>query len=101
VTHSFHSIPHALRHRLLTEELTELLDLVLAGEVVTDRATAERVVRLASAALSLNEQHTIDGRGRCGSCRKATTRGWRLPSRRAACSVYETLRANLTQPPQP
>lgn len=99
MTHSEAATLHGVRYRLLTEHLADLLDTLLAGEIVNDRATAERLVRLVSAATSLNERHAVDGRGRCTVCREASTWRWRLWQQRLSCSVYETLSQHMTQPP--
>jgi len=88
-------------YRLLTERLTGLLDTVLADEVAGDRDTTERLVRLASAALSLNERHVINARGRCRVCRKAPGPWWHIWPRWSICSVYETLSLHLAQTSRP
>lgn len=88
---------HPTRYRLLDEELSSLLEIVLAGEVIGDRAVAERLVRFLGAAISLNERHVVDRHGRCGRC--AARHRWRRPWRRLhLCSVYSTLVFCLTQP---
>lgn len=76
----------AVRRRLLTEELTYLLDIVLSGDAVPDRDTAERLVRLLGASLTLHEQHAVDKHGRCEGCRSGRRR-WR----NRECSVQELL----------
>lgn len=88
---------HPTRYRLLDEELSSLLEIVLAGEVIGDRAVAERLVRFLGAAISLNERHTVDRYGRCGRC--VARHRWRRPWRRPhPCSVYSALVFCLTQP---
>lgn len=87
-------------YRVFGDELSELLDTVLAGEVVSDRAVAERLVRSVGALLELHARHRIDGRGRCGVCRPVPRRWWRpWPwSRRSTCTVHTALSLFLRQP---
>ena len=88
---------HPTRYRLVDEELSSLLEILLAGEVITDRAIAERLVRFLGAAISLHERHKVDCYGRCGRC--AARHRWCQPGRRPhSCSVYSTLVFCLTQP---
>jgi len=87
---------HPTRYRLLDEELSSLLEVVLAGEVVGDRAVAERLVRFLGAAISLNERHVVDRYGRCGRC--VARHRWRPWRRAHLCSVYSALVFCLTQP---
>lgn len=56
------------RYRRPHEELSRLVETVLAGEVVRDRPTAERLVRFLGAVTSLHERHVIDQSGRCTMC---------------------------------
>ncbi|MGH3806762.1 MAG: hypothetical protein ACRDRU_09035 [Pseudonocardiaceae bacterium] len=89
---------HATLYRVFGAELSELLDTVLAGEVVSDRATAERLVRSVGALAYLHERHTIDKHGRCGQCWQAPRR-WRRPwPKRSTCSVHAALSFFLRQP---
>lgn len=88
---------HPTRYRLLDEELSSLLDVVLAGEVIGDRAIAERLVRFLGAATALHRRHGIDHRGRCVRC-AAPRRWWWSWRRPRSCSVYSTLVFCLTQP---
>lgn len=85
---------HSTRYRLLSKELSSLLEIVLAGEVIEDRAIAERLVRFLGASISLHERHEVDRYGRCTRC-AAPWRPWR---REHSCSVYSTLVFCLTQP---
>lgn len=88
---------HPTCHRLLDEELSSLLEMVLGGEAIGDRAIAERLVRFLGATISLHEQHVVDRYGSCGRC--AARRGWCRPWRRSdSCSVYSALIFCLTQP---
>lgn len=82
--------------RLLDEELSSLLEIVLAGEAIGDRAIAERLVRFLGATISLREQHEVDRHGRCGRC--AAPRWWSPWRRPHSCSVHSTLVFCLTQP---
>lgn len=84
-------------HRVFEQELTSLLDTVLAGEVVTDRATAERLVRTLGALVRLHGQHPVDSHGRCALCRPPR-RWWWWPWRRQfPCSVHVALSFFLRQ----
>lgn len=91
---------HTTRYRLFNEELSGLLDTVLAGEVVSDRATAERLVRFLGAVAYLHERHPLDARGRCAVCWTIPRRWWWPWLRRSTCSVYSALSFFLRQPPQ-
>lgn len=85
-------------HKLYGRELAELLDAVLAGDLVTDWASVERrVVRALGALLRLQQCHRVDARGRCPICR-ATPRWWWPRPKRTTCTVYSALRFNLRQP---
>jgi hypothetical protein len=88
---------HPTCHRLLDKELSGLLETMLAGEVVQDRAIVERLVRFLGAAVSLHERHDVDRRGRCMRC-GPRRRWWRPWHRRHSCSVYSALRFCLGQP---
>jgi len=87
----------ATLYRVFDSELSELLDTVLAGEVVTDRATAERLIRTVGALIRLHGQHPVDSHGRCCSCRPP--RRWWLWRRRAVCSVHVALSFFLRHTP--
>lgn len=94
-----HAYPDALflgRHESVHDELEDLLDILLKGEMVADRPTADRLVRVLTATHSLSEQHTIDGEGRCAYCR-ATPWLW---SRRAACNVFDALDIHVASTPR-
>ncbi len=91
---------HATRYRVFHDELSELLDTVLGGEMIADRATAERLVRSLGAAVYLYERHPIDARGRCAVCWAVPRRWWRPWPRRSTCSVYSALSLFLRQPPE-
>lgn len=91
------SVPATL-YQVFGAELSELLDLVLAGEVVSDRATAERLVRSVCALVYLHGRHPIDARGRCALCWQVPRRWWCPWSRRSTCSVHAALSLFLRQP---
>ncbi len=88
---------HATLYKVFDGELSELLDTVLAGEVVADRATAERLIRTVGALVRLHGQHPIDAHGRCFSCR--LPRRWWPWRRRSVCSVHVALSFFLRQTP--
>jgi hypothetical protein len=75
----------ATLHQVYGQELAELLDTVLAGEVVTDRDIAERLVRSLGALVHLHQQHRLNTRGRCVIC----SRPW--PLKQSACTVHAAL----------
>jgi hypothetical protein len=52
---------HPTCYQLVDKELSRLLEIVLAGEVVGDRAIAERIVRFLGAVISLHERHIVTG----------------------------------------
>lgn len=91
---------HATRYRVFNDELSDLLDTVLAGETIADRATAERLVRSLGAIAYLHERHPIDARGRCAACWTVPRRWWRPWPRRSTCSVYSALSFFLRPPPK-
>lgn len=88
---------HPTRYRMIDDELSDLLEIVLAGELIGDRAIAERIIRFLGAMISLHERHEVDRYGRCGRC--ATQRRWWCPWRRPnSCTVYSALVFCPTQP---
>ncbi|MCA1703616.1 MAG: hypothetical protein LC808_10320, partial [Actinobacteria bacterium] len=89
---------HATRSRMFHDELSDVLDIVLTGEVIDDRVTAERVVRSLGVVVDLHQRHTIDTRGRCPVCWTVPPRWWRPRPRRATCTVYAALNFWLRQP---
>lgn len=80
------SVPQTL-HRVFDQELTSLLDLVLAGDAVVDRATAERLVRLLGALSRVQERHCVDNRAgvKCVWRRRPAGGVHGLDGRRAPC----------------
>lgn len=89
---------HVTRHRVFHQELTDLLDLVLAGDVIADRAMAERLVRAVGALLRIQEQHSIDDWGRCPVCFTQPRRWWRPWPQRSVRTAHEALIFFLRQP---
>lgn len=85
-------------YRVFDEELSDLLDLVLAGEVISDRATADRLARSVGALAHLHGQHAIDGRGRCALCWSIPRRWWYPWRKRSTCTVHAALCFFLRQP---
>lgn len=81
-------------------ELAELLDAVLAGDLVTDHAAIieRRVVRSLGALVWLQQRHRVDKRGRCSICRPARRAWWRLWPQRTTCTVHAALSFYLRQP---
>lgn len=88
---------HATLYKVFDGELSELLDTVLAGEVVADRDTAERLVRTVGALVYLHGRHPIDAHGRCVLCRPPRCWWWPWP-KRSTCSVHVALSFFLRQP---
>ena len=80
-------------------ELVELLERVLASDLVSDPVAVERqVVRVVAALVWLQQRHRVDADGRCSICRTAP-RGWWWPwSKRTTCTVYKALSFHLRQP---
>ena len=79
-------------------ELAELLNTVLAGDLVSDWAAVERqVVRSLGALVRLQQLHRVDERGRCSICR-TIPRGWRRWPKRTTCTVDNALSFYLHQP---
>lgn len=86
------------RYRVFHGELSDVLDTVLAGDIIADRAVAERVVRWLGVVVCLHERHGIDERGRCAVCWAVPRRWWRPWPRRSTCTVYSALSFFLRQP---
>lgn len=88
---------HATLYQAHKRELSQLLDLLLAGEVVSDRATAERLVKVVGAVQRVHDRHRIDARGRCAVC-WPIRRTWRRPwPKRSICTVHAALSFFLPQ----
>ncbi|MGH3974242.1 MAG: hypothetical protein ACRDS9_13090 [Pseudonocardiaceae bacterium] len=89
----------AALHEVYGEELTELLDLLLASTAVTDWAEVERrLVRSVAALIRLHDLHRLDERGRCSVCWPVSRHWWRPWPKRSTCTVHSTLRFYLRQP---
>ena len=74
-------------HEAYGRELTELLEQVLAGDLVTDRAASERLVRSLGALVWLQERHRVDKHRRCSTCRSVPHAWWPLAQ---TCPVHGT-----------
>lgn len=85
-------------HRVYEQELTALLETVLAGIEVSDRAVAERLVRALGAILRVHQRHIVNGDAQCGICWSSDGRWWRPWPRRTVCSVHAVLSFFLSQP---
>jgi len=92
------SLARTTLYRVFDEELSELLDIVLTGEVISDRATAERLVRVVGALANLHSRHPIDARGRCALCWSIPRRWWRPWPLRSTCTVHAALCFFLRSP---
>jgi hypothetical protein len=89
---------HATLYQVHGHELAELLDLLLAGEVVTDRTTAERLIRTVGALLRLHGWHQPDNHGHCGLCWTPPRHPWRPWPTRSACTVHNALGSYFPRP---
>ena len=89
---------HLAVSRVFGDELSEILDIVLAGEIVSDRALAERLVRAVGALAHLHGRHPLDTRGRCAWCWAVPRRWWRPWPKRSTCTVHAALNFFLQQP---
>jgi hypothetical protein len=49
-------------------ELSQLLELLLTGEVVSDRTAIEHLVRVIGVLQRLHERHRLDRHGHCAIC---------------------------------
>lgn len=90
---------HATRYKAYGRELSELLNLLLVGEVVSDRAVAERLVRVVGALLRVHDRHRLDPRGRCAVCWPIPRTWWRPWPKRSLCTVHAVLSFFLPQQP--
>jgi hypothetical protein len=68
--------------------LSELQDQLLTGEVVSDRTTIERLIRVVGAVLLLHDRHRIDQSGRCSICWPTPRTWWRPWPKRSVCTVH-------------
>lgn len=90
---------HTTLYQAYGQELSELLDLLLAGEVVSDRATAEQLVRIVGAVLLLHDRHRLDRHGRCAICWPIPRAWWRPWPKRSICTVHGALTFFLQHQP--
>ena len=78
--------PHrCVRQRVVSGELAEVVNVVLAAEPAIGRREVERVLRVVGALVDVNEAHAVDADGRCLSCRGSPLVCWR---RRKPCTVW-------------
>lgn len=96
--------PQAI-YRAHGRKLTELLDAVLAGDLVNDQvmtdervAVERQVVRVVGALVWLQQRHRVDERGRCSICRAVSRAWWRPWPKRTTCTVHSALGFFLHQP---
>ncbi len=85
-------------HEAYGRELAELLERVLAGDLVADRTAAEGLVRSLGVLVRLQERHRVDTHGRCSTCQSVPRAGWRLWPKRVPCTVHSALSFYLRQP---
>lgn len=90
---------HVTLYKAHGRELAVLLDELLAGEVVSDRATAERLVRSVGALQRLHDRHQLDQQGRCAVCWPIPPTWWRPWPKRSICTVHVALSSFLHQQP--
>lgn len=89
---------HATLHGAYRRELADLLEVLLTGEVVSDRATVERLIRSNGALQRLLDQHRHDKQDHCVICRLPSQHWWWPWSKRTPCTVYSALSFFLRQP---
>lgn len=82
---------HVTLYRAYGRDLSELLDRLLTGEAVSDRATVERLVWFVGALLRLHEWHWLDRHGRCAICWPIPRTWWRPWPKRSTCTVHAAL----------
>lgn len=90
---------HTTLYKAHGRELSELLDELLAGEVVSDRVTAERLVRAVGTLQRLHDRHWLDRHGRCTVCWPIPRTWWRPWLKRSICTVHVALSSFLQQQP--
>jgi hypothetical protein len=90
---------HATLYEACGRVLSELRDQLLTGEVVSERATVERLVNSVGALLRLHDQHRLDRHGRCAICRPIPRTRWRLWPKRSICTVHAALSFFLQHQP--
>ena len=90
---------HATRYDAYGRVLSELLDQLLTGNAVSERATAERLVNSVGALLRLHDQHRLDQHGRCAICWPIPPTWWRPWPKRSICSVHAALSFFLQHQP--
>jgi hypothetical protein len=91
---------HATLYQAYGRVLSELRDELLTGEVVSDRATVERLIKVVGATLLLHDRHRIDRHGRCAICWARPRTWWRPWPKRSLCTVHAALSFFLQQQPR-
>jgi hypothetical protein len=86
------------RYRAIGDELQSLTDTLLAGDVILDRNTTERLLRVLGATALLHRMHRVDRQGRCTICRTKPRLRWPSGSGHAVCSVYGALSLHVGRP---
>jgi hypothetical protein len=71
--------------------LSQLQDELLTGEVVSDRATIERLVRVVGVLLRLHDRHRLDQHGQCAICWPIPRTWWRPWPKRSICTIHAAL----------
>lgn len=85
-------------HEAYGQELSELLDALLASKAVTDWAAVERrLVQSVAALIRLHDLHRLDECGRCSICWPVPRRWWRPWPKRSMCTVHTALSFHLRQ----
>lgn len=91
---------HTTLQEAYRREIADTLELLLAGEIVSDRATAEYLIRILGALQRLVDQHRSDEQGRCVICRQPPHHWWWPWPKHIRCTVYSALGFFLRQPGQ-
>lgn len=90
---------HTTLYEAYGRVLSELRDELLTGEVVSERATIERLIRVVGALVLLHDRHRLDRHGRCSICWPIPRTWWRPWSKRSICTVHATLTFFLQHQP--
>ena len=84
------------RHRLLLEQLEQLVDQLRSEEPFPAVTLKEQTVRLLTATVMLIRLHRVNKRGQCRYC-SWRIKTWRLGRHRPQCTVYRALGFALGQ----
>lgn len=90
---------HTTLYEAYGRVLTQLRDELLTGEVVSQRATVERLIRVVGALLLLHDRHRLDRHGRCAICWPIPRTWWRPWPKRSICTVHAALTFFLQHQP--